>query len=207
MSVSFGKLTPQGTCSREEVDAWLAEARRGSEVALGQLLSAAQRYLLAIANRSLPEALRAKLSPSDLVQETSLEAFQDFTAFDGQHFDELLAWLRMILLNNLANSVRYFEQTQKRQVPREVPLDGPHRADGSLADPNPTPSKDLIAHERGQELQRALQRLPAQMQSAIVLRNREHLSFSEIGVQLHRSPEAARKLWARAIERLQHELR
>lgn len=207
MSVSFGKLTPQGFCTREELDAWLADARRGSEFALGQLLSAAKRYLLAIANRSLPEALRAKLSPSDLVQETSLEAFQDFTAFDGQHFDELLAWLRMILLNNIANSVRYFEQTQKRQVSREVPLDGPYRAEGSLADPGPSPSKDLISHEREQELQRALERLPAEMKSAIVLRNREHLSFAEIGAQLHRSSEAARKLWARAIERLQQELR
>lgn len=206
MSISSNNSTASAGYTREELNLWLANARQGCDEAVGHLLAAAQRYLLLIANRTLPEVLRAKVSPSDLVQETSLEAFEDFASFEGERFEELLAWLRMILLNNITNSVRHFECTQKRQLSREVPLDGPHGGDGFLADPHPTPSKELISLERELALERALARIPGEMKAAIVLRNREHLSFAEIGLQLQRSSEAARKLWARAIERLQQEL-
>lgn len=201
-------MTPDSSlrCSRAELDAWLNDARLGCEAALGRLLAAAQRYLLTIANQTLPEALRAKVSPSDLVQDTSFEAFKDFSSFDGERFEELLAWLRKILLNNIANAGRHFERTQKRQVSREIPLEVHPGNDRSLADPQPTPSKEMMSRERTMALEQALARLPAEMRAAIVLRNREHLSFSEIGLQLERSSEAARKLWARGIERLQLEL-
>jgi DNA-directed RNA polymerase specialized sigma24 family protein len=45
------------------------------------------------------------------------------------------------------------------------------------------------------------------MKRAIVLRNREHLSFAEMSLLLGRSIDATRKLWVRAIERMQAELR
>lgn len=185
---------------------WLAEAKRGSDVALGKLLAAAHRYLLSIANQTVSTSLRSKLSPSDLVQETALEAYKDFASFDGQRFDELLAWLRQILLNNSANMNRRFERTLKRQVDREVSLHGRYSNGAEVTDPGPSPSKCLDAFERQRAIELALDRLPPDMRAAVVLRNREHLSFAEIGVQLERSAEAARKLWARAIERLQKEL-
>lgn len=208
MSVSSENSTSDSDSSigRAELDAWLIDAKRGCEIAFGKLLAAAQRYLLTIANQTLPEMLRAKVSPSDLVQDTSFEAFRDFETFDGERFEELLAWLRMILLNNIANANRHFERTQKRQVSREIPLGGRQDAGWALADPKPTPSKEMICLERELALERALVRLPVEMKAAIILRNREHLSFAEIGIQLERSADAARKLWARAIERLQQEL-
>jgi RNA polymerase sigma-70 factor (ECF subfamily) len=208
MSISSEEMTPDSglRCTRAELDAWLNDAKRGCEASLGRLLAAAHRYLLTIANQTVPDALRAKVSPSDIVQDTSFEAFRDFSSFEGERFEELLAWLRKILLNNMANAGRLFERTQKRQISREIPLEVHAGNDRSLADPQPTPSKELMTRERTLALERALARLPSEMRSAIVLRNREHLSFAEIGLRLERSSEAARKLWARAIERLQHEL-
>ena len=38
------------------------------------------------------------------------------------------------------------------------------------------------------------------------VRNWEQMAFAEIGKQMNRSPEAARKLWSRAVVRLQQEL-
>jgi RNA polymerase sigma-70 factor (ECF subfamily) len=53
---------------------WLAEARQGSREALGRLLEGCRHYLLLMANQDTGPDLRAKVAPSDLVQETFLEA-------------------------------------------------------------------------------------------------------------------------------------
>jgi RNA polymerase sigma-70 factor (ECF subfamily) len=63
-----------------------------------------------------------------------------------------------------------------------------------------------MEHEQDEALQAALGRLPADYRQVITLRYHEQLSFEEIGRLLQRSPDAARKLWARAVERLQEEL-
>jgi RNA polymerase sigma-70 factor (ECF subfamily) len=97
-------------------------ARRGSTAALGQLLERCRRYLLLVANHSLDSDLRPKAGASDLVQDTFVEAQQDFSRFQGSSEPELLAWLTKILTNRLANNVRHYRYTLKRSVDREEPL-------------------------------------------------------------------------------------
>jgi hypothetical protein len=58
-------------------------ARAGSAEALGRLLEGCRAYLLLAANRQLDADLQAKGGPSDLVQETFLEAQKDFPPFQG----------------------------------------------------------------------------------------------------------------------------
>src|SRR5690348_7072097 len=99
---------------------WLAEARAGSREALGQVLEVFRGYLLLIADRELDPRLRAKGGASDLVQETFLEAQRDFVGFHGDSAEELRAWLRRLLLNNLANFTRQYRERAKRDVGREV---------------------------------------------------------------------------------------
>ena len=77
---------------------------------------------------------------------------------------------------------------------------------GALAADTPSPSGQAMAREQAQALQQALARLPDEYRQVIAGRYQELLSFEEIGRHLHRSAEAARKLWWRAIERLQEEL-
>jgi DNA-directed RNA polymerase specialized sigma24 family protein len=55
-------------------------------------------------------------------------------------------------------------------------------------------------------LDRSLQQLPEHMRTVILLRQREYLSFAQIGEQMGRSADAARKLWVRAIARLRREV-
>ena len=59
--------------------------------------------------------------------------------------------------------------------------------------------------QRGPVVQR-LRCRNTEYRQVIVGRYQEQLSFEEIGRRLHRSAEAARKLWWRAIERLRQEL-
>jgi RNA polymerase sigma-70 factor (ECF subfamily) len=184
---------------------WLADARGGSDEALGRALESCRQYLLLVANRQLGPELRAKLGPSDVVQDTFLEAKRDFHRFHGDTAEALRAWLNRILLNNLANAARSYRRTEKRELDREVPFaEVPTglRCAG-LAAPGPTPSKQAVAREENAELERVLARLPGPYREVIELRHQDQLSFEEIGRRLGRSAEAARKLWARAVEQLQ----
>jgi RNA polymerase sigma-70 factor (ECF subfamily) len=184
----------------------LEGARGGSAEALGELLEDCRAYLQAVAAEVLPAELRPKVSESDLVQETFLEARRDFHGFQGATEAELLGWLRVILLHNLANQRRRFQGTGKRLASREVPLDadesGPHVQ--QLVDDGPSPSSAARANERDEALERALAQLSDDQREAIVRHTRDKQTFAQIGAALGRSPEAARKLWTRALERLQH---
>lgn len=189
---------------------WLPAARTGSREALGKLLESARRYLVSIARQELDQDLRAKNSPSDLVQETFVEAQRAFGQFQGDTEGELLAWLRQLLLHRVSKVRRSFRDTQKRRLAREVALGGDSSSDGPAgglaADNVPSPSGQAMVNEQDQALQAALGRLPDDYRRVITLRYQDDLPFEEIGRQLDRSPDAARKLWARAVERLHEEL-
>jgi RNA polymerase sigma-70 factor (ECF subfamily) len=189
----------------------LAAARAGSREALGQVLSQYHCYLLQVARRQLARDLQAKGDASDLVQETFLEAQRFFDRFDGHSGDELRAWLRCVLVHQTAKVGRRFRTTQKRRLAREVRLDACRPladADAALPPaPVATPSAMLLARERREVLLRALDRLPEDYRQVMLLRYQQEMTFEEIGRQMARSADAARMLWARALERLKHELR
>lgn len=188
---------------------WLPAARNGSRDALGQALEACRVYLQVVAERELNDDLRAKGGASDLVQQTFLEAQQDFGRFHGDTEDALLAWLRKMLLNNLSNFRRHYQGTAKRRVHREIGLrndDSAQQVAGEPAADLPTPSRQMIAAEDDEELRQAIERLPPDYQEVIRLRYQEERPFDEIGRMMARSENAVQKLWLRAVERLQHDL-
>ncbi len=188
---------------------WLPRARTGSSEALGQLLEACRGYLLLVAQRELDPHLQAKGGVSDLVQETLLDALRDFPRFQGQTEAEVLAWLRRLLLNNLVSFTRRYRDAEKRQIGREVSLEAAHSSaerGGRVADDREnSPSGAAMDREQAAAIERALERLPEDYRRAIVLRYQEERSFEDIGRELNLTPNAARKLWLRALKRLQQE--
>ena len=195
----------RGSCPTDTLHR-LEAARAGSPEALGQLLDGCRQYLLAVAGQQLPADVQGKVGPDDLVQETFLKAHRNFGRFHGRGEDELLAWLRQILRNTLANVLRRYRGTARREVGREVALgaDAPGARGAGLASDTPPPPDDLVAEEEAAALRRALGQLPEDYQQVIRWRNWERRPLEEIGRLLGRSPEAARKLWARAVDRLGH---
>ena len=194
--------------SEKDAPAALAEARRGSRQALGQLFEQYRNYLLLIAQRDLDPAVRAKGGASDLVQETFLEAQRDFERFQGDTEEELLAWLKKLLSNNLKNFARRYA-TAKRQIRRELPLESAwssHAGRNRLPDSARSPCDLVIAAERARRVREALGRLPAEYRAVLLLRCRDDLPFEEIGRRLGRTKNAAQKLCARALDRFKHEL-
>lgn len=186
---------------------WLPAARAGCSEALGELLNSCRGYLLLVAEHELDPQLRAKCGASDLIQETLLDAVTAFDRFQGESAEELRKWLRRLLLNNLVSLTRRYRDTRKRQVGREVSWDaggGCGTQVGPVSD-TPSPSQQAMAHEQVEAIQRALERLPEDYRLVILLRYQEEQSFEDIGRLLELTPNAARKLWLRAVQRLQQE--
>jgi len=187
----------------------LAAARAGNRDGLGRTLDECREFLLEVARGAIGPALRAKGGASDLVQDTFLEAQRRFGQFDGESTGQLRAWLRSLLLHKAAKLGRRYHCTQKRRLSRECPLgeDRPAAVHPShVAAPGPTPSVQVMFDEQQRRLLEAIDRLPDDYRNVMSMRYHEALPFDEIGRRLERSADAARMLWARAVERLKQEM-
>src|SRR5579884_2231459 len=108
--------------SDDDPESLLVRARSGDQAALGRLLDLYRNYLRLQARTLIGSALRVRLDPSDLVQETFLEAHRDFGQFAGTTEAELVAWLRQVLVRNLADQAKR-HQSQRRDLGREESLE------------------------------------------------------------------------------------
>jgi RNA polymerase sigma-70 factor, ECF subfamily len=199
----------RGSSAAEDFGERIRFVRSGHTEALGEVLDTCRTYLLLVANRGLPEDVKAKVGASDLVQEAFLQAQQIFDRFQGESQEELRAWLTAILENKLAQVRRQYLGTAMRDIGREVPFAGGSSSPGiaGAVDPGAEPASEIFAAaEEAQRFEAAMKRLPADYQTAIEIRNLERKSFAELGAVLNRSADAARHLWLRAIERLKKEL-
>jgi RNA polymerase sigma-70 factor (ECF subfamily) len=183
------------------VEGGLASARGGRRDEVGRLLAHFTGYLLAIAHQEVPCELRRRFDAHDLVQETLLNAYAALDHFQGRTEAELLAWLRRILSNQLANAIQHYRGTAKRNLSREVPFPlAPSAAlAGALATKDQSPDNAAAAREESESLRCALESLPEQYRLVIQWRNYDRLSFEEVGRRLNRGADAARQLWRRAV--------
>jgi RNA polymerase sigma-70 factor (ECF subfamily) len=181
----------------------IERAREGDNQAIGELLQQHRDYLLLVANQELDDALQAKLGASDLVQESMFTAQANFQQFHGTTRQELLAWLRRILHNDLLHAQRRYKSIQKRELAKEVPVDGSAGVGSQLQDVFQTPSTQAAQREEVAALRTAMHQLSEDYQRVLRMRHWQQLSFRQIGEQLHRSEDAARKLWSRAVLKLQ----
>jgi RNA polymerase sigma-70 factor (ECF subfamily) len=194
-----------------KVSELIERARQGDPGGREQLFELCRSYLGFAARAQVETWLRVKVDASDLVQQTMLEAHRDFQHFQGQTEKEWLAWLKKILAHNVADFIRRYRGTAKRQVRREVPFRDP-RETGTLrgaaepAAPDGTPSQEFIRLDDELRVAAALAELPPDYQEVIVLRNLQRLSFNEVAERMQRSRPAVQMLWMRAIKRLQREL-
>jgi RNA polymerase sigma-70 factor (ECF subfamily) len=199
-------------CADEAADPeqLLARARQDRGEHLGVLLNLYRNYLRLLAQTQIDLHLHGRVDPSDLVQETMLEAFRDFGQFRGGTEAELLAWLRRILLHNLAGLVEKHLKAKKRDARREVPLhrlvaemeESSEKIDAALVSRGTSAGTRNRRREQVALLADQLARMKADYREVIVLRNLEGLAFEEVARRMGRSTGAVRMLWLRALDRL-----
>ncbi len=179
----------------------LTEARAGSRPAMGRLLEDHRRFLLRLANDELPHDCRAKMSPSDLAQDTMAEALEHFAQFHGNSPEEFRSWIKTILMTTATDFGRAFRTRQLRSITREQPLDSVLSSEAELLDdPSaPSPLDELIRLETARLLNSCIAALPAPYEQVIRLRHIDMLPHHEVGTILGISENAARQLDRRAL--------
>jgi RNA polymerase sigma-70 factor (ECF subfamily) len=150
--------------------------------------------------------LQSKLDPSDLVQQTLLQAHQARNDFRGRSETELAAWLRQILARNLARAVRDLGRA-KRDIGRERSLEAALNASSArleawLVAEQSSPSQKAQHNEQVARLAEAMEELPDAQREALVLHYWQGQSLAEIGEQLGRTPAAVAGLLHRGLKQL-----
>jgi RNA polymerase sigma-70 factor (ECF subfamily) len=167
-------------------------------------------YLLLLARAQLGDRLRGKLDPSDVVQQTLLDAHRQRGQFRGSTPAEMAGWLRRMLACNLADALRALGR-HKRDAARERSLEAAldqssARVAAWLAAEQSSPSEQA---QRGEELLRlteALATLPEAQREALALHYWQGLTLAETAERLGRTLAAVAGLLQRGLKALRTSL-
>ena len=148
----------------------VALARSGDRAAFDQLVERYQRRLLRLVLRLLRDPAEAE----DVVQETFLRAYRGLPRFRGE--SAFFTWLYRIAINAAHNAIL---NRKRRPVPVPQPRSrpGPQEAVPEAS----TPEGLLLSKQVMATVDAALDALPLELRTAIVLREIEGLSYEEIG--------------------------
>jgi RNA polymerase sigma-70 factor (ECF subfamily) len=163
-------------------------------------------YLLLLARDRLSPRVRGRLDPSDVVQQTLLEAHRDAAQFRGHTCAEQAAWLRQVLARNLANAARDHTR-DRRDVGRERSLqasldESSAKLEAFLAADQSSPSQWADRGEQLVRLAAALAALPDGQREAVELRHLHGWPLAEIAGHLGRTPAAVAGLLHRGLAQL-----
>ena len=165
-----------------------------------------RQYLRVLADLHLPAALRGKLDPSDVVQQTLLQAHEKRAQFRGRTEAEAAGWLRAILANNLAEAARAYGR-QKRDPARERSLESAvgessARLEAWLAADQSSPSEAAHRHDQLRRMADAIGRLPDEQRRAVELRHLIGMPVADIAAEMGRTEVAVSGLIRRGVKRL-----
>jgi len=157
--------------------------------------------LLLWARCQMPDWLRGKLDPADLVQQTLLEAHAGRATFAARSDLETLGYLRRALSNNLIDAARKFARSQADVGPDDFARSSVRLADWLAAD-HTSPSERAERNEQFERLAAALTELPDAQRVAVEMRYLQKLKLSEIARLMDRTEGAVSQLLRRGMTAL-----
>jgi len=148
----------------------VARSIGGDNDSFNELVIRLERPIYALAYRTIGREDDAR----DVCQETFLRAFRALPGFRGQA--KFSSWLYRIALNLCRDWVRRERRTPVVQPPEDVDL-----LDLAAAAEPSEPIEDLVARrDLSRVVEAAMQRLPDEQRTAIVLKEYHGLTFQEI---------------------------
>lgn len=171
----------------------------GDEAASADLVAEHQRMVIQLAMNLLGDREEAL----DLSQEVFLRVFRTIHQFRGH--SSLRTWIYRIAVNQARNRHRFW---RRRHRADQVSLDQHISTHGDfLSGGESTPERVLAQKELAARLQRALDDLPFDQRTAIVLREVDGLSYEEIAYSLGVAVGTVKSRLTRARQTLRAELR
>jgi RNA polymerase sigma-70 factor (ECF subfamily) len=171
----------------------------GEDTACSELVGEHQRMVVQLAMNLLGDRDEAL----DLSQDVFLRVFRTIHRFRGQ--SSLRTWIYRIAVNQARNRHRFW---RRRHRADQVPLDQHIAAHGEfLSDGESIPDRVLAQKELAAQLQQALDHLPFDQRTAIILREIDGLSYEEIAFSLGVAVGTVKSRLTRARQALRLELR
>jgi RNA polymerase sigma-70 factor (ECF subfamily) len=172
----------------------------------GLVLERFRGYLLLLTQLHWDSRLQGRLDPSDLVQQSLLEAHQKRDQFRGTSEAELAGWLRQILAHNLADEFRRLDRA-KRDVNLERSLEdllgeSSSRLQACLAAEQSSPSQKVAENEELTRLAGCLAQLPDPQREAVTLHHLQGLTLGELARRMERSEAGVAGLIRRGLKKL-----
>lgn len=171
-----------------------------------------QRLRTVIEMRMDPR-LKARVDPSDVLQETYLDAAARWDKYEQEAPAAPYFWLRFLAVQRLLILHRRHLQAQNRDARREVPIPPDAAVEvsscglaGAILDSGTSPSRALSRAEAEDQLQRVLTGLDANDREILALRHFEHLSNAEAAELLGITTGTASQRYYRALKRLRDAL-
>jgi RNA polymerase sigma-70 factor (ECF subfamily) len=171
----------------------------GDEMAHASLVFEHHRLVLGLATHLLGDREEAL----DLSQEVFLRVFRTLHRFRGQ--SSLRTWIFRIVVNQVRNRQRWW---RRRHRSNQVSLDDHIRDHGEIvlgADAS-SPDRELARKELGNRLKTAIQNLPFEQRTALVLREIEGMRYEEIAFSLELPVGTVKSRLTRARQALRAEL-
>ena len=170
------------------------------EDACAELVSEHQRMVYQLSLNLLGDHNEAL----DLSQEVFLRVFRTIHSFRGH--SQLRTWIYRIVVNQARNRQRWWRRRHRAQ---QVSLDEHIRDHGDLPERSDGESPDRLLgrKELADRIRTALERLPFDQKTALVLREIDGLSYEEIGFSLGIAVGTVKSRLARAREALRAQLR
>jgi RNA polymerase sigma-70 factor (ECF subfamily) len=151
-----------------------------------------------------------KINASDVVQETLLEAHSAFEQFRGTSEAELLAWLRTILANKLADAARHFGRQKRDAALERQYLETLERSTIRLQKlvmvPQTSPSQLVVRHRLLCRVAEAMSTIPEDQRTAIELHHLAGYSVVECAARMGRTKAAVAGLLRRGLKQLRQAL-
>lgn len=187
----------------DETSDLLNEIRHGKP-AFDRLFTRHRDALRATVSLRFDPALRGRLDPSDVVQDTQMEAFRRLPEYLQRQPMPFHLWLRKMAYERLIMMRRRHLGASCRAVGNELPL--PEQSSVMLAKNllvnEKSPSQQVEAAELAQRVRLALAQLPDTDREILLMRTFEMLSYDDIACVLEIESAAARKRYGRALLRL-----
>lgn len=178
--------------------------RAGDRGALDRLLGLHRGYLLELVELRMDQKMRARIDPSDVVQEAQLEAAQRIEDYLVRQPMAFHIWLRKTAYENLLRLRRQHVEADCRSVEREMPL--PDSSSAMLArkmlSQEPNPGQQAVEQELARRLREGIAQLPEIDAEILLMRNLEGLTNQEAAQVLGIDPSATSKRYGRAILKL-----